>query len=125
MQQQSFRDKLQEKMDAYVHYVYGLTKKFPKDELYGSTSQLRRASLSIILNYIEGFARIKDKVYLNFLEISYGSLKESKYLISFSLVEKYLTEEEYAKATAMAEEIGAMLWSTMELVRKNQNNDIK
>jgi len=123
MENQSFRDKLQEKMDIYVHYVYGLTRKFPKDEIYGATSQLRRASLSVILNYIEGFARIKDKVYLNFLEISYGSLKESKYLINFSLVEKYLTEEECAKAIAMAEEIGAMLWSTMELVRKNTRSN--
>ncbi|MBI4653213.1 four helix bundle protein [Candidatus Kuenenbacteria bacterium] len=40
--------------------VYKITKKFPKDELYGVTSQIRRSSLSIILNYIEGYARRKN-----------------------------------------------------------------
>lgn len=39
-------------MDEYVHLVYKLTKKFPKDELFGVTSQLRRSALSVILNYI-------------------------------------------------------------------------
>ncbi|PJB19449.1 four helix bundle protein, partial [Candidatus Falkowbacteria bacterium CG_4_9_14_3_um_filter_36_9] len=58
-----------------------ITRSFPKDELYGITSQLRRAALSVILNYIEGYARKRDKVYKNFLEISYGSLKEAKYLL--------------------------------------------
>ena len=52
-----FSDKLKRKMDEYVHLVYKLTRKFPKEELYGTTSQLRRAALSVILNYIEGFAR--------------------------------------------------------------------
>ena len=37
-------------MDKYAHYVYSITKEFPKDELYGITSQLRRASLSVVLN---------------------------------------------------------------------------
>lgn len=99
-------------MDSYVHLVYRCSKEFPKDEVYGVTSQLRRAALSIILNYIEGYARKREKVYKNFLEISYGSLKESRYLLSFSLEEGYLSEENHAKAIALADEIGAMLWST-------------
>jgi len=74
-----FQNKLKKKMDEFVHLVYKLTKKFPKDELYGVISRLRRAALSIILNYIEGFARRKRLTQLNFLETSYGSLKESKY----------------------------------------------
>ncbi len=43
-------------MDEYVHFIYKITKTFPKEELYGATSQLRRSSLSVILNYIEGYA---------------------------------------------------------------------
>jgi len=109
----SFHDKLKRKMDEYVHLVYRLTKGFPREELYGVTSQLRRAALSVILNYIEGYARIRSKVYKNFLETSYGSLKESKYLLHFSLVEKYLTKEEYRQVLKLADEIGAMLWSTL------------
>ncbi|HCX27535.1 MAG TPA: four helix bundle protein [Candidatus Portnoybacteria bacterium] len=112
MTEGSFHDKLKIKMDEFVHLVYALTKKFPKDELYGVVSQIRRAALSIILNYIEGYARRKKLVMLNFLEISYGSLKECKYLLHFSFKEKYLNEKEYQEAMKLAEEIGAMLWKT-------------
>ena len=110
MKTETYHEKLKSKMDEYVHLVYRLTKKFPKEEIYGSTSQLRRAALSVILNYIEGYARQRDKVYKNFLQISYGSLKESKYLLEFSLEEGYLSKEEYQSATKLAEDIGAMLW---------------
>jgi len=110
---QQFHDKLKTKMDNYVHLVYRITRSFPKDELYGATSQLRRSALSVILNYIEGYARGKSKVYKNFLEIFYGSLKESKYLLHFSLVENYLTKDDYEKAMKLAEDIGAMLWGVI------------
>jgi len=111
-----FHDKLKLKMDKFVHLVYKVSKDFPKDELYGITSQIRKAVLSIILNYIEGYARRKDKVYKNFLEISYGSLKEVKYLLHFSLTEKYLNKKNYKETMELAEEIGAMLWSTLRKI---------
>lgn len=113
---EQFHDKLKIKMDEYVHLVYRITKDFPKEEMYGVTSQLRRSSLSIILNYIEGYARGKGKVYKNFLEISYGSLKESKYLLHFSLTERYLEELDYKKAVLLSGDIGKMLWSTMQKI---------
>jgi len=111
---EKFHDTLKSKIDEYVHFVYGVSKNFPKEEMYGVISQIRRAALSVMLNYIEGFARIKPKVNLNFLEISYGSLKETKYLLHFSLKENYLKEADYQKAIKMAEEIGAMLWRTIK-----------
>ena len=114
--EQRFRDTLKIKMDEFVHLVYRFTRDFPKEELYGVTSQLKRASLSVILNYIEGYARKRDKVYKNFLEISYGSLKESKYLLHFSLVEGYLKDENYRKVIVLTEEVGKMLWSTIQKV---------
>ena len=113
MKHETYHEKLKIKMDEYAHLVYKLTKDFPKDELYGITSQLRRAALSVPLNYIEGYARIKDKVHKNFLEISYGSLKESKYLLHFSLMENYLSKIDYDKIIRLAEEIGAMLWGIL------------
>ena len=111
-----FHDSLKIKMDEFVHLVYKATKDFPKDELYGVTSQLRRSALSVILNYVEGYARAKDKVYKNFLEISYGSLKEAKYLIHFSLVEGYLTDGNYKQIILLTEEIGKMLWSIIQKI---------
>ena len=114
MEYENYHNQLKDKMDRYVHLVYKLTKKFPKEELYGVTSQLRRSTLSIILNYIEGYARMRNKVHKNFIEISYGSLKESKYLLHFSLVEKYLSEKEYKETISLAEEIGAMLYGILK-----------
>jgi len=56
-----FHDILKNKADIFAFEVYKITKKFPREEIYGITSQLRRAALSVILNYIEGYARIGDK----------------------------------------------------------------
>jgi four helix bundle protein len=112
-QKGTYHKELKELMNGYVHYVYLFSRSFPRDELYGVTSQLRRATLSIILNYIEGYARVGEPTYKNFLKISYGSLKESVYLLEFSLVEKYISLEEYKKAIKMADRIGAMLWGIL------------
>jgi|SRR3989344_6623174 len=111
---ETFHEKLKDKIDKYVHMVYLLTKKFPREEIFGSTSQLRRAALSVMLNYIEGYARFRDKVHKNFLEISYGSLKESRYLMDFALAEKYISEENHLAAVSLADEVGAMLWSILK-----------
>ncbi len=115
-----FHEDLKIKIHQYVKHVYKITKSFPRDELYGITSQLRRSALSVMLNYIEGFARRKSdscKVYKNFLEISYGSLKESKYLIYFSYTENYLQESDYKKLIKLADDIGGMLWGIINKIR--------
>jgi len=109
----TFHENLKGKMDNYVHLIYKLSKDFPREEIYGTTSQLRRATLSIILNYVEGYARRREKVHKNFLEISYGSLQESKYLVEFCFKENYLSKQDYEKAGKLADEIGAMLWGTL------------
>jgi|SRR3989344_2589218 len=113
MDREPFHEQLKKKMDTYAHAVYAETRVFPKEEMFGVTSQLRRATLSVILNYIEGYARIRSKVHKNFLEISYGSLQESKYLLDFSAEENYLTKESYSKMAKLADDIGAMLWGVL------------
>ena len=113
METNNYLNQLKEKMDTYVHYAYKISKKFPKDEIYGVTSQFRRASLSIILNIIEGYARKRQAVKQNFWEISYGSLQESKYLLGFCLKEEYMGAEDFKKLMPLAEEIGAMLWRAL------------
>lgn len=115
-----FHDDLKLKMHQYVKLVYKVSKNFPRDELYGLTSQLRRAALSIILNYIEGFARRRGedcKIYKIFLEISYGSLKESKYLVYFAFTEDYLNEENYKLLLKLADNIGGMVWGIISKIK--------
>jgi four helix bundle protein len=112
-----FHEELRNKMDEYAHLIYKITKGFPKEEVYGTVSQLRRSGLSVALNYIEGYARFKDKVHQNFLEISYGSLKESKYLLEFCFEEKYITQIDYKKSVELADEIGAMLWGIIKKIK--------
>ena len=73
------------KSDDLARSVYKITREFPEEELYGLTSQLRRAALSIPLNIIEGFARRGNRDYRQFLHIAYGSLKEAKYLLYFAI----------------------------------------
>lgn len=108
-----FHARLRNLMNRYVHSVYDFTPHFPKHEMFGVTSQFRRAALSVILNYIEGYARFRKNVYKNFLEISYGSLQESKYLSEFSFQRKYLNEKEYKLLAELEREVGAMLWGTL------------
>jgi len=107
--QETFHEQLKKNMDEYAHSVYTITRSFPYGELYGVTSQLRRAALSVILNYIEGYARNRNKVHKNFLEISYGSLQESK----------YLSKEDHDKIMMVADRIGAMLWGTIKNFKLN------
>lgn len=110
---ETFHEKLRRSLDEYAHEVYRVSKKFPRDEMYGITSQLRRSALSAILNYIEGYARSRNKVNKLFLETAYGSLKESEYLIQFAAEEGYMSEKDLKSLAKQADSIGAMLWRTM------------
>ena len=101
-------------MDQHAHLVYKITSSFPSHEIYGLTSQLRRSALSVVLNYIEGYAINYNKIYKNFLKISYGSLKESQYLIHFSLIERLINQQKYNEIIKLADKIGAMFWPIMK-----------
>lgn len=103
-------------MDSFVREVYRATKFFPREEIYGITSQLRRSALSVALNYIEGYARQRKAVLKNFLETSYGSLKESAYLLEISFDQKYLSEKDYKKLSVVANEIGAMIYGILKKI---------
>lgn len=110
---------LKVRMNEFAHLVYAVTKSFPREEMFGAVSQLRRAALSIVLNYVEGFARKRYLVRINFFEISYGSLRESKYLVQFAYEEKWIEADDYERAVRLAEQIGAMLWKTIEALKRN------
>jgi len=111
---------LVKKADEFAFEVYKISKNFPKDEIYGLTSQMRRAALSVPLNAIEGFSRNNKKEYKRFLEISYGSLKETKYLLHFAHRENYLNTLEYQKLLNLADELGKIIWSAIQTLKQNQ-----
>lgn len=116
----SEKDLLLVKADAFVHKVYKTTKTFPKEELYGLTSQLRRAALSIPLNIIEGYARVSRQDHRRFLEISLGSTKESKYLVYFAFSQKLLASDDKEILLNDGDEISKMLWRKIETLRKSK-----
>ena len=91
--------------------MYDITVQFPKDELYGIVSQLKRAIVSVMLNFVEGFGRRRPKVKLNFFEISHGSARECKYLICLAYERNWVKKEQYDKVFDLLDEISAMLWS--------------
>ncbi|MFA4831100.1 MAG: four helix bundle protein [Patescibacteria group bacterium] len=114
----TFHKQLKNKTHQFIMLVYDLTESFPKSELYGTVSQLRRAAVSVMLNYVEGFARIKLKVKLNSYETSYGSIRECKYLLFLACERKWIIKEEYIKVFAITDEISAMLWSLIDGLEK-------
>lgn len=106
-----------ERADELAEYVYTLTYKFPKEELFGLTSQLRRAVLSIPLNIVEGHARFSKKEFARFLLISLGSLAETEYLLEFCYRRKLITELEYTKAARLRQDAGNIIWKLYKSIK--------
>ncbi len=103
--------KVWQKADELALQVYRFTKSFPKDEMYGLTSQLRSAALSIPTNIVEGYARKGDKGLARFINISIGSMAETEYLLDFSKRLGYLTEKDNEIIEALRSEVGRLLWN--------------
>ena len=80
-------------LDFVVH-VYQVTGKFPKEEAYGLTSQIRRAAVSIPSNIAEGAARKSDKEFVQFLHISLGSLAEAETQLIIAARLKFLQQQD-------------------------------
>jgi four helix bundle protein len=78
--------------DEVAILTYKATRDFPKDEIYGLTSQMRRAGVSIASNIVEGCARESHAEYLRFLEIAFGSLRELHYQFELAIRLGYIKE---------------------------------
>ena len=89
--------------------IYKLTKNFPKEELFGMTSQMRRCSVSIASNIAEGSGRHSSKDKARFTEISYSSALELLNQTIISLELEYITEENYKIIRKEIEEVTYML----------------
>ena len=82
--------------DEVALLVYRLTSSFPKEELYGLTSQMRRAAVSVPSNIVEGCARESQADYLRFLNIAFGSLRELHYQVSLSKRLEFLPNQDFS-----------------------------
>ena len=79
--------------------IYSITSKFPKSELYGITSQLNRAGVSIPSNIAEGASRTSEKDFKRFLEIALGSCYEVETQLIIAFEQEYLTDKIYIDIT--------------------------
>lgn len=103
-----------EKLEVYkksvdfANEVYNFTKKFPKDEQFGITSQIRRAAISISLNIAEGSGRSK-KEFRHFVIMARTSVQECIPLLEISFLQNYITKDEKLKYYGKCEELSKML----------------
>jgi four helix bundle protein len=118
---QSFRNlQVWEKAHRLTLDIYASSKTFPRDEMFGLTSQMRRASASIGMNIAEGCCRKGDPEMGRFLQMAMGSASELEYQILLAHDLDYLRDPGYERLTAQVVEVKKMLSS---LVRKVKGFD--
>ena len=98
--------------------VYDVSKRFPREEIYGITSQLRRAASSVAANIVEGASRESLKDYAHFLQIARGSLAETQYFLHLAKRLSYLDETQSVQVEALAKETFACLHGLILAVRR-------
>jgi four helix bundle protein len=98
--------------------VYKRTGSFPREEIYGLTSQLRRASYSVPANIAEGSSRESMRDYLHFLYIARGSLSETQYFIHLAQRLHYLNDEEAGSLIGQTKQAFACLHGLIQAVEK-------
>jgi four helix bundle protein len=104
--------------DETAVLVYRITQKFPKDELYGLTSQMRRAAVSVPSNIVEGCARESASEYLRFLVIAFGSLRELHYQLSVAKRLKYADDAAFSECADSIVETEKVLSALIRSLRK-------
>lgn len=105
-----------QKAHRFVLGVYKLTESFPKSELYGLTSQLRRAAVSIPANIAEGFKKRTKPDKVRFMNISQGSLEECRYYL---ILAKDLNYGDTHNLTIQLEEVSKLLESYMSAILRS------
>ena len=101
----------------FVTVIYQITKTFPKDEVFGLVSQMRRCAVSIPSNMAEGYGRRSTNDYLRFLQIAMGSVYELQTQLEISKNLKYLSPSRLEEVYELSREIERMLSSLIDKVR--------
>jgi four helix bundle protein len=116
---QSYRDlKVWQEAVNLAEICYRFTKTFPKEELYGMTTQIRRASVSIAANIAEGYGRKTRGEYIQFLYIAQGSLKELETHLIISQRVELASNESINPILHQCESVGRLL---LALIRSLEN----
>ncbi len=92
-----------------VKEIYLLTNEFPKSEMYGITSQMRRSAVSIPSNIAEGYGRNSQKEYAQYYSIAYGSALELETQIIIAKELKFTEKNLFIKSESLLEEVLKML----------------
>lgn len=98
--------------------VYRLTQEFPKEEMYGLTSQMRRAAVSIPSNIAEGYRRGSRKEYIQFLRIAFGSCSELETQVSLAYDLKFLSDKDRNTLIDSVNGVEKMLAGLIKALRK-------
>ena len=115
---QSFRSlRVWEKAHRLTLDIYSSSKLFPREEMYGLTSQMRRASASIGMNIAEGCCRKGNVEMARFLQMAMGSASELEYQLLLAHDLDYFQDLEYEKLSAQAVEVKRMLSSLTRKVK--------
>jgi four helix bundle protein len=110
--------KVWQKGRELVKFVYLLTTKFPKEELYALTSQIKRAVVSIPSNIAEGAGHFSNKEFSRFLEIAYASSCELDTQIILSYDLNFIYEDELNNTSSLIEEVQKMLSGLIKSLEK-------
>ena len=102
--------------------VSPVTSCFPKDEVYGMTSQIRRAAVSIAANVAEGHGRENSGSFIQFLRVSQGSLKELETHLLLAARVGLVTAEEIEPVLRQCDELGRMLRGLIRSIQSRQSN---
>ena len=109
--------KVWEKSHDLTLRIYELTSQFPREEIYGLTSQIRRSCASIPTNIAEGCGRGSSADFARFLQIAIGSANETEYLVLLARDLKYLNADQYAELINTTIEVGKMLTALLKRLK--------
>jgi four helix bundle protein len=104
--------------DELVTLAYRSTASFPKEELYGLTSQIRRSAISVPSNIVEGCARDTQADYVRFLYMAFGSLRELRYQFNLSKRLGYLKDDVFLNIETKVLEAEKVLNGLIKALRK-------
>jgi four helix bundle protein len=108
---------------SVAEQVYRLTTSFPKDEVYGMTSQIRRAAVSIAANIAEGHGRENSGSFVQFLRVAQGSLKELETHLVLAIRVSLAPTSKVDPVLQKCDELGRMLRSLIRSIQRRQSND--